>query len=521
MPTDAPQDLLIGQVLAEKYAIEALIARGGMGSVYRAYHIQSGHTFAVKVLRPELCQDITLVKRFIREAIAVSQLRHPNTAQVFDGGETENGVHFIVMEYLEGQGFDHRLAAIGRLDPLHAVLFIGQAAAALYEAHAKGIVHRDLKPGNFFIAQPPNQPEFLKVLDFGIAKIRTYGGTKELTRLTTAGSTMGTPHYMAPEQIRGEEVDARADIYSLGIILWEAITGTPPFQGDSPMEIFIGHLEQKLPKISTVVPEIQLPPGLDAIIAKALAKKPKERFANMWEFKVALDTSIANDPRALSALSQHLPPTVLPASLNPVHTHPSQKAVKRRQWFLASVIVATVALVGLLVVAIALLKDTAPEDAPPTPTPTAHIKILSEPPGAQIHHHGQILGHTPYHHTATNTEPFAFTLEDLAHLPLSYTLQPRLGEVQGLAAPLLPANADTHHAAQANMALWLESIPPGAEVYLDDNDTRLRTPCVVPIPLNAPPARISLRHPDFLIEHYRILAQPVAILVLKTTLIPR
>jgi serine/threonine protein kinase len=284
-------DPLIGQILENLYLVEELIAQGGMGSIYRAMQMRLNFPVAVKVLKPELVSDEKILKRFIREALAVSQLRHPHVVQLYDAGRTPSGVHFIVMEYLPGLSLDRRIMKDRRVDPIVAMTLASQAAAALGMAHRKGIIHRDLKPANIFLVDAEGMDVFAKVLDFGIAKFHPNTG-EDMTKLTQAGSTMGTPHYMAPEQIQGHEVGRWADIYSLGVILWETAIGAPPFKGDSPMEVFMGHIEDPLPAVKKVAPGLELPHGFEDILKKALQKRPMDRFQTMESFKEALDACL-------------------------------------------------------------------------------------------------------------------------------------------------------------------------------------------------------------------------------------
>lgn len=220
------QDPLIGTVINQRFKVIERIGEGGMGAVYRAEQIGMSRSIAVKVLLRELTENETVLRRFHLEALAVSKLRHPNTIQIFDFGETEDGLLYIAMELLQGRPLVDVLRKEKQLSVKSALHVIAQVAMSLREAHSKGIVHRDLKPDNIFLETVDGDPHFAKVLDFGVAKVAE-GDGKQKT-LTQAGAIFGTPKYMSPEQSRGVETDARSDIYSMGVILYELLSGRVP-----------------------------------------------------------------------------------------------------------------------------------------------------------------------------------------------------------------------------------------------------------------------------------------------------
>lgn len=539
-------DPLIGQILGGQYLVEGMIARGGMGNIYRARHVRLGRLYAIKILRREFTEDGKVIKRFTREALAVSQLRHPHTVQVFDTGES-HGVHFIVMEYLEGESLDRRILRDGSLELSLAVRLIGQAAAALAEAHKKGIVHRDLKPANLFLEQPEGVPVQLKILDFGIAKFYTgRGETKELTKLTAAGSTMGTPHYMAPEQIRGEDVDGRADIYSLGIILWECLAGRPPFAGDSPMEIFLGHLEQDLPPLASCVqPPVIIPHQVDAVIARAAARNPAHRFRTMSEFKAALDALLSTFDAMLISQSLHIPPGVrtsqslrmpppgapgaIPeevvrnAPTSPDGPGALDSTTRRTLIVVALAAVAVVFAIGLWLFAGSGDDETDAARAAASTT-TAHVKLYSDPDGIAVRVDGAEVGKTPLRLDAPAGTRLEVELADGTTTPVPLELTPVEDEILGAFVVLSSAAAAPtgDNLDRSVMDLYIESEPSGATILQNGQTTGYVTPVLLRVPAgaDAAPVEIALVRAGFVSERYRVYPRGGASTALSSTLLP-
>ncbi len=287
---DAPddEDPLVGHLLDGSYEVLRVIGEGGMGRVYEARHTRL-HTkrFAVKVLHHELARQPEVVTRFQREAEAASVLTHPNVVGVYDVNTSADGRPYIVAELLEGEELGGYLDRVGRLPAVEAVHIVRHVCHALGAAHAHGIVHRDVKPENVFLAGPNAT---VKVLDFGISKVaETSDG------LTKTGTVMGTPDYMAPEQARGDRVDARADIYAVGAILYRALTGRKPFEGSDPMAILTAVLTQEPERPSTLEPSIPL--SLELVVQRTMAKTPSERFPTMEALEQALEPFDAPDAR--------------------------------------------------------------------------------------------------------------------------------------------------------------------------------------------------------------------------------
>jgi eukaryotic-like serine/threonine-protein kinase len=284
---EIPIDPLIGATLDDKYRIEQRLGIGGMGTVYRARHLLIDRAVAVKVLNPRFVEDEAAQVRFRREAKAAGRLQHANAVAVTDFGSTSDGYVYIVMELLEGRTLRDVLAKEAPLDTARAVSLMLQTAAAVAAAHEAGIIHRDLKPANIFIAQNSEVPAVVKVLDFGIAKLATESlDDDDLHTLTLVGAMIGTPRYMSPEQCDGAELTPAADVYSLGVILYEMLSGVVPFSGSSPLAIALKHASEEPRRPSEYVASIPAP--LEDLVLHALQKRPEDRPANAAEFRVEL-----------------------------------------------------------------------------------------------------------------------------------------------------------------------------------------------------------------------------------------
>jgi serine/threonine-protein kinase len=281
---EAPGDPLVGKTLDDKYRLEARLGVGGMGTVYRARHLLIDRTVAVKVLSQRFVEDDAAQMRFRREAKAAGRLQHPNAVAVTDFGQTADGYVYIVMELLEGRTLREILAKEAPLDTARSVALMLQAAAAVAAAHEAGIIHRDLKPANIFVVQNAEIPSVVKVLDFGIAKLAAETLEEEDAHtLTQVGAMIGTPRYMSPEQCDGAELTPAADVYSLGVILYEMLTGLVPFSGSTPLAIAMKHTSELPRPPREVIPSI--PEGLEAIVLHALEKSPADRPADAAEFR--------------------------------------------------------------------------------------------------------------------------------------------------------------------------------------------------------------------------------------------
>jgi serine/threonine-protein kinase len=301
-------DPLVGQTLAGKYRIEKLIKRGGMGAVYLGKHVLMDKTVAIKVLHPALALDDDVVRRFSREAKAASRISHPHAVSVTDFGESENGVVFLVMEYLDGRTLKEVIKSEGPMRLERAAEILRQVAGGLDAAHEQGVVHRDLKSDNIMLSKT-NGGEWAKVLDFGIAKIQEAGRDADIT---AANLVIGTPQYMSPEQCsQSGAIDSRSDIYSLGIILYEMLSAELPFAGESPTVIMMKQVQDPPPPIRAIRPEV--PEAVSQIILKALAKQPADRFQTAGELSEAFSQAAGGvaEP-ALAAVPATVPNVPVP-----------------------------------------------------------------------------------------------------------------------------------------------------------------------------------------------------------------
>ncbi len=277
----------VGLIVDKKYRVEELIGEGGMGKVYRARQLVLDKPVVLKVLRQSLLSDERTVARFQREAKAASRLNHPNSISILDFGQAEDAALYIAMEYVQGKDLHQILTREWPLPEMRVARIVGQVLSALSDAHGAGVIHRDLKPENIMVEQRRGEPDFVKVLDFGIAKIQDSTG-EEGPALTRAGFVCGTPEYMSPEQARGGMLDARSDLYAVGVILYQLTTGLLPFESDSAVGFATKHLTVEPPPPSKRRPDARISPGLERLILKALAKDPNDRPQTAEEFRAEL-----------------------------------------------------------------------------------------------------------------------------------------------------------------------------------------------------------------------------------------
>ncbi len=286
---------LVGQLVSGRYRVLSVLGTGGMGRVYLAEHVAIQKRVALKVLHPHYSQKRDIVERFQQEAISASRIKHPGVLEVFDFGELPDGSAYIAMELLEGRDLGVTLEKFGPLRAELALEVLLQVCRALDAAHAAGVVHRDLKPDNVFLQGVDDGHPVVKIVDFGIARLRETDeaaapeseGTSR-RRLTKTGMIFGTPEYMAPEQAQGKECDARSDIYATGVILFELLTGAVPFTGKSFLEVLNRHVLFAVPRLSEVSPDLVVSNELEEVMRRALAKDPAARFGSMRELAEAL-----------------------------------------------------------------------------------------------------------------------------------------------------------------------------------------------------------------------------------------
>ncbi|KFE64314.1 Serine/threonine protein kinase PrkC, regulator of stationary phase [Hyalangium minutum] len=277
-------DPLLGRVLNERFKILEALGAGGMGRVYKAIQAPLDRPVALKVLNPQYGQekDPGFQRRFFFEASVTAKLRHPNTVTVIDYGKTDDGIFFIAMEYLEGQTLSQLLTQVGPLPWPRALTIAQQIARSLREAHKIGLIHRDLKPANVMILTQETDHDVVKVLDFGLVKsfMPDSGQFPADVSLTQAGVILGSPQYMAPEQARNIS-DPRSDVYSLGVVLYQMLLGRPPFHAEQGIDIIVKHINEPPPAFAAVWPDHTIPPEVEAIVMKCLAKRPPDRFDSM------------------------------------------------------------------------------------------------------------------------------------------------------------------------------------------------------------------------------------------------
>ncbi len=364
MDTGGVADEYEGQTISGRYLIERKIGEGGMGKVYRARVISTpgdSNPVALKILRRDFLSDKNALARFRRELRVTSRLRHPNSIGVLDSGNAPDGALYIAMEWVAGKDLHTVLAESSPFPELRAARIVAQILSALGAAHRLGIIHRDLKPENVMIATGPDGEDRVKVLDFGIAKIQPQGEGEELTALTQAGFVCGTPEYMSPEQARGTPLDARSDLYSVGVLLYQMVTGALPFEGQSSQALAAKHLYDPPPPLSTRSPGRAVSAPLEALILKALAKPRNGRPRNAERFRDEL----------LRAVGLKRPDELTRTAVRMGLAY----GAKRRPLRLAALAVGAVMLAGLI--ALALRRPT----ARPEPTPVA----LPEASGVAIH----------------------------------------------------------------------------------------------------------------------------------------
>ena len=351
-------------VLGGRYRVEARIGAGGMAEVYRGLDTTLNRTVAIKVLKAPFASDESFVERFRREAQAAARLNHPNVVSVYDTG-TDNGTNYIVMEYVQGRTLAVFITKGGRVAPMMAVEIAEKVADALAAAHAHGVIHRDIKPANIMVTREG----VVKVMDFGIARLTTSQETIEQT-----AAVLGTAAYLSPEQAQGQPIDARTDVYSLGCVLYEMLTGGAPFTGDTAVAIAYKHVQETPPPPSTKNPDLS--PALDAVVMRALAKNPANRYQTAAEFRDDLErlrtgqdvlaTPLLPHEDATQVISRHSTTQVMAPLVD-------DEIQDRNPWLVALIVALILAVIGGL--GYLLAQSLIGGGATPSPTP----KVVSVP----------------------------------------------------------------------------------------------------------------------------------------------
>lgn len=392
----AQNDPMVGRTVAGRFVIQGRIGSGGMGTVYKAVQTGLNRPVALKLLKEEVSWDPDTITRFHREAKAMSLLGHANTVRVFDFGQTADGTLYLAMEFLEGDLLTRKIENDGGMPPVAAIKVVQQILGSLHEAHAKGIIHRDLKPDNIYLAEVDGTPDpVVKVLDFGIAKV--FEGENQFDQLETqAGTVFGTPRYMSPEQAQGKTLDARSDIYSVGVLLYQLLTGLAPFRDEDAVVVMAKHIRDKPEPPIKATPERRIPSSLNKAVLKALEKQPDKRYQSADAFITALDRCIADAEAGITART---------GVFARVIDSPS------RHWYIAGAILAVaIGLSGYLLATAMNANDEllavsnppfdptqAPETMETEPAPTMQDAFLhSNPEGAEIFEGDQRLGVTPF-----------------------------------------------------------------------------------------------------------------------------
>ena len=367
-------EALVGALLGERYKLLRLIGQGGMGAVYLAEHVVIGKQIAVKVLNPEYSKNPGDVQRFLQEARAASLIRHDHVVDIADFGNSPQGQAYLVMEYLEGEDLAQTLKSVGRMDWFRVSNIVMQIGSALAAAHAKGIVHRDMKPENCFRVKRDGDADFIKVLDFGIAKIVDDRMSKGHQSLTIEGGIIGTPEYIAPELCRGLKADSRVDIYALGVVMYRMLTGVLPFRTDTDnyMAVLSQHLTDPPVPPREQAPDADIPPKIEQIVLRTLEKDPADRYQRIDELIAALREA----QRTLTGSSS----TAIMPGLPPIPRRRSTKQPARRP---VGLIVALIAVLLAGAAAITWTVLSGPGEPPPpvaTLTPAELLPPAPPPP---------------------------------------------------------------------------------------------------------------------------------------------
>ncbi|HEX5661811.1 MAG TPA: serine/threonine-protein kinase [Polyangiales bacterium] len=469
-----PRDALLGTLVDKRYRIDAQIGEGGMGVVYKATHVALNKVVALKILRGDMAKDPEVVQRFMQEAQAASGIGHENIIDIHDFGKLPDGTAYFVMEYLNGRPLNDLIQRGGSIPTMDAVSILRQVANALGAAHERGIVHRDLKPDNVIVLNRGETTNFAKVLDFGIAKV---GASKN--KLTRTGMVFGTPHYMSPEQAAGQGVDARTDIYALGVMMYEMFTGRVPFEADTFMGVLTKHMFEKPAPMFGGQGERQLG-ALEQITLRALEKKPENRYPSMKALIEDLDAVVGGGrPRAVAGTrpSLELADALEPKSRSEMNLQQRATATQTadeivlpspKRWPLYAA-----AAIGLVAVLLFVFTrgDSAPpvaaktEEPAPVPVKVETVVLRSVPAGAEIFDGDTLLGQTPSElQKPTSPRSLELRLDGYqeAAVPMSASTPSTL-DVTLIRLPAAPEPPTPPKAAKPTKAVVKKEAPPKEE----------------------------------------------------------
>jgi len=501
--TQAMYDPLIGSTIDGRYIIEAVIGQGGMGFVYAARHAIIDKRVAIKVLKKEHSQDASAVERFLVEAKAASKIGHQNIVDITDFGVLPDGHAYFVMEFLDGPTLGKMVHERGNIGPEEAIAITVQVARGLQAAHDKGIIHRDLKPENVFVLERDGQKDVVKIVDFGIARDVT---TKK--RLTLAGMVLGTPEYMSPEQATGQPTDHRVDLYALGCILYEMLTGDVPYKGETPTKTLTMHVFDKPQPPSERRPDLPIPASLEKVVLRILEKKPADRYADLREMMAELDRVDAELRGPSKPAMARRAPTVTQAPAtepNPiVEDEQPPRAGGRLGLVVAAAAVLLLAVVGM---ALAVGGKKKPEVvveqlpqpgaattgaqpvAQPQPQPIdpgvqtaakkdVEIVLRSDPPGAEVFEGVERLGVSPVTiRRARSVQPLAFTLRRAGYQETRREVLPdRDRDVEVLLAPKAKSVADSRGKHKSVVATPAHNPTPAPLPTTTKKSSDLRNP---------------------------------------------
>ncbi|MCA9585662.1 MAG: serine/threonine protein kinase [Myxococcales bacterium] len=470
-------DPLIGRVIADRFRLTGLIARGGMGKVYRAEQSPLGRICAVKVLNPNYNgeADPEFHRRFYREASTAAKITHPNSVTIFDYGQTDDDIYYMAMEYLEGLTLHQAIRQSTTLPEERVARIARQICRALREAHALGVIHRDLKPANIFLVQNDDDDrDFVKVLDFGLVK---HVSERPEDQLTQTGLFMGSPKYMAPEQIQGGHVDPRTDIYSLGIIMYEMLTGKVPFERPTSVNILMAHVGEPPPPMREVNPNLVCTPVFEDLVMRCIAKDPSERFSSMDEvlaaIKMATGASMTGQVAALHSGDWNTYPPPPVRQSQPPYTPNVSSSVP-------------LPMAGTSHTPMPLLRsDLSSQLAPIAPRRSRAWIGLGVLAAAAV---GGLLGLVAFRVRA-----------DISATPPTDRGPPPAAVSLASAAPATSSAAGAGAAAVAPVVVKLTTDPPGATVREGDKVVCAETPCDLQVTADAS-HKLTISKPGFVTE---------------------